>query len=406
MSGAIKAAAKSDVGRKRANNEDAFGVFPEAGVFCVADGMGGGEDGEVASAAVVREMARVAAAPQGLSAVVAAVREATNAASDWIFRRTERERLSSCGSTLVALCLDPANPREAVALHAGDSRLYCVRGRRIKQVTRDHSPAGLVGATDESAVNPMFRGVVFRAVGLQSAVELEETPLALVPGDRLILCSDGLSRMVPAARICDIARRCRSAGAAAEALVAAANDAGGDDNVTVVVVDVPRPRRWLPLAVLGLGAAVACAVWATFRLPSPPPPPFVPEAEAASAPPSDALRARNASEAASRLAEQCAFEKGGRSLEAAFRKCRMEMPADVRAHIDRMGAPELSDEVRQRLATVLVSEMQPLLADLAVHSDDEDFRTRVAAFVRGDPAEPRTQRSAANLLLQISTRSP
>ena len=406
MTGPIKAVAKSDVGRKRANNEDAFGTFPEAGVFCVADGMGGGDDGEIASAAVVREVGRtLAEAPQGLSATVAAVREAANAASDWIFRRAEREHLSSCGSTLVALCLDSANPRAAVALHAGDSRLYRIRGKRIEQITRDHSPAGLAGATDESAVNPMFRGVILRAVGLQSSVELEETPLALAPGDRLILCSDGLSRLVPDARIRDIARSHRCADEAVESLVAAANDAGGDDNVTVVVVDIPRLRRWLPLAALGLGLAVACAVAAaTFRTePQSQPLSSPSQVEAA---PVDPLRARNETEAASRLAEQCAIEKGGRYLEEAFRKGHLEMPSGLRAHIDRMAEPDIPDDARQKLAAVVASEMQSALPNLAARSDDAGFRAKVAELGRGDPSQPRTQRLAANLLLHVSTRGP
>lgn len=408
MNAAFRAAAKSDVGLKRANNEDAFGVFPEAGVFCVADGMGGGDDGEVASATVVREIGRMAekaaTAPNGLQGTVAAIRDAANVASDWICRRTKRERLVSCGSTLVALCLDPANPRAAVALHAGDSRLYRIRGRQIEQVTRDHSPAALAGASDESAVNPMFRGVILRAVGLQPEVELEVTPLELKPGDRLILCSDGLSRVVPDMRILEVALRNGAPEDAAEALVAAANAAGGDDNVTVVVVDLPRRRRWPLVAFMAACmAAASAALCLALARPEQRPLPPTPDYTAA---PEDALRARSAAEAATRLAEQCAIEKGGRYLDAAFRRLNLVMPKTLGAHIDQMGDPGLSDEARRDLAVALTADLQTAMADVAARSDDADFRAKVAELLHGAPSEPRTQRLAANLLLMISTKGP
>ena len=200
----IKAAALSDVGRNRKNNEDSFGAFPSIGVWCVADGMGGGDDGEVASAAVVREIEGFAskfAFPSGgaysADDLARGIADAVDAASAWIFDRTKELHLASCGSTVVGVVLDAVSPGKAVAFHAGDSRLYRIRGKKIKQITTDHSAAELIGAKDESKVNPMFRGMVLRAVGVRRNVDVELTDFDVKRGDRILICSDGLSRMVP-----------------------------------------------------------------------------------------------------------------------------------------------------------------------------------------------------------------
>jgi len=259
----IAFAAKSDVGRKRKNNEDSFGVFPSLGVYCVADGMGGGDDGEVASAAAVSEVEKfVKAHPQPKDAayssksVAAGVRAAVNSASKWISERAKARNLSGCGSTFVGVCLDPAKPDEAIALHAGDSRLYRIRGRGMQQITKDHSAAELIGAKNEDELNPMFRGMILRAVGIQPSVEIEETPFQLKEGDFILMCSDGLYRMVPEKKIVSIVRDSASPDAAVEALVAAANEAGGIDNVTVVLVGVGSLPPPIPTVELASDASV------------------------------------------------------------------------------------------------------------------------------------------------------
>ena len=113
----ITFAAKSDIGRKRKNNEDAFGVFPSHGIYCVADGMGGGDDGEVASAATVSAVENfVKSHPLPESAafssesVIAGIRSAVKGASKWIYDRAMSRNLKGCGSTFVGVCLDPARP--------------------------------------------------------------------------------------------------------------------------------------------------------------------------------------------------------------------------------------------------------------------------------------------------------
>ena len=249
----VSYAAKSDIGRKRKNNEDSFGVFPSLGIFCVADGMGGGDDGEVASAETVRAVETfISAHPLPvkatfpIGALVAGIRGAVNAASAWIADRAARKHLKGCGSTFVGVCFDAANPAEAMALHAGDSRLYRIRGRTIRQITKDHSAAELIGAKDEREINPMFRGMILRAVGIQPTVDVESTPLPLKEGDRILICSDGLCRMVPDKKILSVVREHAALNEAVDALIATANAAGGVDNITVELLQVGRLPSPLP----------------------------------------------------------------------------------------------------------------------------------------------------------------
>ena len=249
----IKYAGLSDVGRKRKNNEDSYGLFPEIGVFCVADGMGGGDDGEVASAATVHAVEMFAKAnplqPKvGYSneSMVAGLRGAVNSASSWILKRAQEKSLKGCGSTFVGLLLDPCRPDTPIALHAGDSRLYRIRGRSMQQITKDHSAAELIGAKDENEINPMFRGMILRAVGIQKSVDVDATPFQVKQGDRILICSDGLSKMISDKQIASIVKESDTVETAAKKLVSAANEAGGFDNVTVVLVEVGKLPPALP----------------------------------------------------------------------------------------------------------------------------------------------------------------
>ena len=255
----ITYAAKTDVGRKRKNNEDAFGVFPDGGVFCVADGMGGGDDGEIASAAVVKSVGSFANSckpPQNVGYcaedVARGVAIAVNEASSWICSRAAERKLKGCGSTFVGICFDATAPSQAVALHAGDSRLYRIRGSSIKQITKDHSAMELIGAKDESAVNPCFRGVILRAVGIHPSVDVERTPFLLKEGDKIVICSDGLSKMVDDRKIAAIVHGMVTPETTVDALVAAANKAGGADNITAVVLFVGKMPPAMPTISLPL----------------------------------------------------------------------------------------------------------------------------------------------------------
>jgi protein phosphatase len=236
----------TDVGRRRKNNEDSVLRLPEAGVFCVADGMGGVQGGEVASKAAVdalREMVTASPdAPCAVTALAAArlVARALNRASQWIKARSEERGLTGTGSTAVVLAFDRVTPAQAVILHAGDSRAYRFRGERLEQLSTDHSVAAAAGLPDDKNLPAMFRGVITRAVGLEGSVVLEETPADVAGGDLFLLCSDGLTKMVSDKALGKLLRKHRDEDVAALAgrLVGEALEAGGEDNVSVVLVRV------------------------------------------------------------------------------------------------------------------------------------------------------------------------
>lgn len=243
----LKFGVRTDVGRKRHNNEDAHGEWPAQGVFCVADGMGGAQDGEVASRAVIESLAGLLPRWSAFDPPLAqedrleALARGVNAASAWIKAYADSQGKKGCGSTFVGICLDPGDPAKATALHAGDSRVYRVRGRKIVQITRDHSVAEMAGVKDEKQLSPMFRSLILRAVGIKPSVEIERTPVDVEPGDRFVICSDGLSRMVPDKEIAKLVAAADEPDAAADALVDRANELGGKDNVTAVVLFAGQP---------------------------------------------------------------------------------------------------------------------------------------------------------------------
>ena len=238
-------AAKSDVGRRR-DNEDAWGAFPDAGVWCVADGMGGAEGGEIASRAVVTALGHDLRGWSGVNPALAIedradlIARSLNRVSTWILSWASEHGVIGTGTTFVGFVLDPSIPSAPLALHAGDSRLYRLRGRRLTPITRDHSAAGLTGVSEEF-IAPALRNLVLRAVGVHTTVELERTPFELAPADRLLLCTDGLYRSVPERDIAHILRSAADPASAAHALVAEANIRGGSDNITVLALFAPDP---------------------------------------------------------------------------------------------------------------------------------------------------------------------
>ena len=331
----ISFAALSHVGRVRKNNEDSYGAFPEGRVWCVADGMGGGECGEVASAAVVEAVTEYASSGEclreGLEEKVLGVSKAVSVASRRICDFAKAKGFTGCGSTFVGLVLDTANPLNACALHAGDSRLYRVRDGIIRRVTRDHSLAAQMGTREEN-LHPMFRNMVLRAVGMEQAVQLERTPFDLKFGDRVLLCSDGLTHMVPDRQILAVMNACDEAKAAAKALVEAANANGGADNVTVIVVDI-GPRRaggisaWGVLAWCAAVLLALAGAWGLFRLrASPSGPPKVADAQLRANPLQDENRRAEATvfSESKRIADESAKMKA--EAEAAIRKAQRKEP--------------------------------------------------------------------------------
>ncbi len=226
-------AARTDVGRIRSGNEDAFLVVDDATLVAVADGMGGHQGGEVASATAI-EVLRDGV---GRGDTIA---DAITAANDAVYEKAAQDiGLRGMGTTLTAGRLDGST---LVIGHVGDSRAYLLRGGDLRQVTADHSViAELIAAgaltEDEALVDPR-RSMITRALGIDDSVDFDVLTVDLDPGDRLLLCSDGLTTMIRDDAIREILTTHADRDDAADALVAAANDAGGADNITVVVADV------------------------------------------------------------------------------------------------------------------------------------------------------------------------
>ena len=239
-SSALVIGAASDVGRVRTGNEDAFVAEPM--VVGVADGMGGHQAGEVASAIAVRTLLdRLGEGAPDVEAALAAVVEANTAIFNGARNNTEQRGM---GTTLTAMIVlaDDDPIRRFVLLNVGDSRTYLMRGSRLRRVTVDHSYVQeLVSTghiTEVEAQSHPRRNIVTRALGIEATVRVDTWVLPFVKGDRYLLCSDGLVDEVDDREITKVMSANRDAQRAAQALVDIANSHGGRDNVTVVVVDV------------------------------------------------------------------------------------------------------------------------------------------------------------------------
>ena len=235
----ITSTALTDVGLHREHNEDAFVWRPDAGVFAVADGMGGHAAGEVASriAASVIE----AWQPHGnADANARSLSEAVTRANREILRHAQNHpECSGMGTTLTTMYLKDSS---AIVAHVGDSRLYRLNGGRLEQITRDHTwvqdqvDRGALSAR-EARVHPMS-SILTRALGTDEAVAVDAFDVPVSPGDKLLLCSDGLNGMIDDAQIADVLSTAGSVEDIARQLIAQANSFGGRDNITVVVVQV------------------------------------------------------------------------------------------------------------------------------------------------------------------------
>jgi protein phosphatase len=216
----MQVGSRSEIGHVRKRNEDALLVEPEVGVFAVADGMGGHPAGDVASAAAIQaltaELVDRAGDDTDPPAVLAAALEAAH--------RAVREKaagdsaLTGMGTTVVVALVRGDTTWVG---HVGDSRAYLLpTGGPLRPVTRDHGAGGYLS----------------QALGLDRGIAPDVVRLQLGSGDRLLLCSDGLTNMVPDSVLQDLLEASSDPQAASDALAEAALDAGGIDNVTVVVV--------------------------------------------------------------------------------------------------------------------------------------------------------------------------
>jgi protein phosphatase len=215
------------------------------GVFVVADGMGGHAAGELASGTIVNIIARKALAElmpaqAEKPACEDWLRQAVQAANQEVFT-LRKSKGTDMGSTLVSAVLEG---NRAYIAHVGDSRAYLIQASGIQQITIDHSLVERLVAThqitrQEARHHPQ-RNVIYRTVGDRSEIEVEITVRKLAVGDQLLLCSDGLSGMVDDEVIQDIVLQSTSPQAACEALINAANAAGGEDNVTAILIKITQ----------------------------------------------------------------------------------------------------------------------------------------------------------------------
>ena len=236
--------AVTDTGRKRPKNEDTFLVDDEKRLFVVADGMGGHVGGDVASQLAVESIGATLDRVERHEITLLGqdlLRFAFRAANREVFRHAQEAFPGQeIGTTAVALLFG----RTHVAIaHVGDSRAYRLRGAAIERLTHDHSyVADLVKAgllTDEQARVHPRRNWILRSVGYQPDVEVDACVTPVRPADRFVLCSDGLCGFVTDEEIAAIAGDPDVCDAAAK-LVELANDRGGEDNITVLVVNVDR----------------------------------------------------------------------------------------------------------------------------------------------------------------------
>ena len=257
----------TDVGRVRANNEDCFGIVAPMGLFILSDGMGGAAHGEVASALAVetvvkhcQEAENNPAAPvygetrAGWNDRTKRLFSAVYLANKRIFESAEAHpEQKGMGATLTAAWIN--GPRLSIA-HVGDSRAYLLRGGNLQQLTSDHSMVaeqvrrGIM--TVAEAEQSEIQSVLLRALGSEPQVEIDTEEQELFARDVVLLCSDGLTRMVTEPEIAGALQSEPDPQRAAAKLVERANDAGGADNITVLVIRLEseyqgwfsRLRRW------------------------------------------------------------------------------------------------------------------------------------------------------------------
>jgi protein phosphatase len=212
----------SDVGKRRARNEDAFLIDEAIGLFVVADGMGGHAAGDVASSLAISAFRKGLAGDAVADAILAANRAV------WQQSRAEPAQ-SGMGTTLTAMVRERNPGSSLIVGHVGDSRLYRLRNGTLEQLTRDHSVAGT--------------SLLTRAIGTRPDVEVDVFRTPIAPGDRYLICSDGLTGMVHDEDLRVMLAQDKGLDAICGDLIDAANLRGGIDNITAIVVSVSEAAR-------------------------------------------------------------------------------------------------------------------------------------------------------------------
>ena len=245
----------TDVGKKRSNNEDAFAILDSIRLYMVADGMGGHSSGEIASRLAVEEVSSFfreveltedSTWPYSYDDTVSFAANKLRTAIAGANRRIqdyarENPRSHGMGTTIVSVLVDGD---KMTMLHVGDSRAYVLKKGKLTLLTTDHSwindqvSHGFL--TQKEAVNHPFRNVITRALGTKDQANPDVQEIKLDGGERFLLCTDGLNSMVGDEKIREVLETNSSLEAAANRLIELANENGGEDNITVVILDVAK----------------------------------------------------------------------------------------------------------------------------------------------------------------------
>lgn len=252
--------ARTDLGRVREINEDNLRVVPEMNLFILSDGIGGAAHGEVASelaVTTIEEHCRKSVADPSLpyegdmrpdltektNRLASALRLANRAIHQ---TASADSNMRGMGATIVAIWLD--GERLSLA-HVGDSRAYRLREQGLDQLTRDHSLVAeqvrLGILTPEQAERSEYQTMLIRALGASETVDVDVDEHVMLAGDTYLLCSDGLSRMVPDEKIAHAIASFKKPPKAVDRLIELANEAGGEDNITAILVRCQRKPRGL-----------------------------------------------------------------------------------------------------------------------------------------------------------------
>lgn len=239
------AAGKTDKGRVRANNEDSYYVDDKLRLLVVADGMGGHASGETASNLAVKVIRDYFLGPRKVvgdyksdySEAANQLNTSIRLANQAVFEAAQNSpHLKGMGTTIVAVWL---NGNKLSIAHIGDSRAYLIRGGNIDQLTDDHSVVNEQVKrnmiTKEEADHSEIKNILTKALGISAEMDADLSELTVFGNDILLLCSDGLSNMVPDNDITDIVFSSRGAVDACSALIETANENGGKDNITVAI---------------------------------------------------------------------------------------------------------------------------------------------------------------------------
>jgi PPM family protein phosphatase len=227
----VSVGAATDIGQVREGNEDSYLVVEP--LYAVADGMGGHRGGEVASSLALETVQGMFERREG--SLAEQVAEANRA----VFDRSQNDRkVSGMGTTLTAAQVDG---NQVHLVHVGDSRAYLLRGGELTQVTEDHTLVHRMvmegEISEEEAETHPHRSILTRALGVDQTIQVDEGDLEVAPGDRLLLCTDGLTGMVPEGEIREILLENLDPQEAVDKLVKVANRAGGIDNITALILD-------------------------------------------------------------------------------------------------------------------------------------------------------------------------